>query len=422
MSTFNALKEVVQQSGLWHGGREETHRFLLSPDVFQLTTAQRQELEKLGQALFDVMGNLSHMATCVKGGRYCGNGGWGTFRRIMSSGVPRKYQQLQKLNSDDIPQMLKVDIMMGEDGSFRIAEIDGHNKHGMGYSTLGARFRQAMMPSAAGLPGTVASVADFIKRRYRSDRVMFLHSHFERFYIPEFEIAAAEFARHGVNCQVVSEHNLKPEQVTGGVFIDLPFLDSKSDDLHSAIASAYMRGEVKCVLPPKPFLGSKSLLAFLRNDRNHPGIANLLSVFVDRRSLATLRRYIPETVLVGRGGGVSFETIMEMVSHKRYVLKQGVASGMKGVHFSDNPSFEKALKRASKTYVSQVLQEEVPTKQFEFTSFDKRGVPNTSNDWHVRLTTHFVARRLAEITVTARRDKSVHGAPDCIQIGTAVVN
>jgi hypothetical protein len=42
-------------------------------------------------------------------------------------------------------------------------------------------------------------------------------------------------------------------------------------------------------------------------------------------------------------------------------------------------------------------------------------------EWFVRVTVHYFVGGIADIIVTARRDKKVHGALDCLQLGLVVV-
>ena len=41
-------------------------------------------------------------------------------------------------------------------------------------------------------------------------------------------------------------------------------------------------------------------------------------------------------------------------------------------------------------------------------------------EWFMRITVHFAQRQVADVIVTARQDKKVHGAKDCIQLGTII--
>ncbi|MFA7315760.1 MAG: hypothetical protein WC059_03095 [Candidatus Paceibacterota bacterium] len=419
---YNKLMNVISESGIWNDARRESHAFLLSPSVYQITEAQRQELSSLGFALYDCMLGLSHIATIAYDSSLNYGGAWLLARRVFSTGVPKFYQELQGMNIKHIPQLLKVDLMLNQNGNFKIAEIDGHNKHGLGYSTLGLRFREAIYPQAKSLPGTVKTLSEEVRRLGYSEIKLF-YADQERFYIPEFEVVQQEFAKHGINCCVVSEMEADEKFLQQGLFLDLPFLYHRIG-LYETIVTAYKAGAVKFVIPPKPFLGAKGVLALLRNDEGTSQLEGLLRSFIKEKSLELVRQYIPETVLVGKQVG-DFEKTKQRVFQKRYVLKESISSGMKGTVFSDDPNFETVLMSACKSNMNWILQEEVVNKPQSFSWFESRNgsVPElkTSHDWFMRVTTQYVNRQLADVIITARQDKSVHGAKDCLQLGTIVL-
>jgi hypothetical protein len=414
------LMSVVNESGLWEGSQRESHAFLLSPSVYQITPAQKQELELLGFALYDCLAALSHMGSIAFDRDLNYSGVWARVRRIFSTGVPKVYQSLQGVNIKHLPRLLKVDLMVDLEGCFKIAEIDGHNKHGLGYSTLARRSRVALYPDAVGLPGAVKTLADEAKCQGYTE-VKLLYADQERFYLPEFLVAKQEFALHGIECYVVSEMDADTAFVQEGLFLDLPFLYHRTQ-LYSQLIEGYCQGRVEFVIPPKPFLGAKTILGFLRNDTGDPQIEALLATFVKHDSLERVRRFIPETLLVGKqAAGV--DAITRWAAMKRYVLKESISSGMKGTVFSDDPSFQTVLQQACATNMNWILQEEVENLPQSFSWYENREntpVLCSSEDWFMRVTVHYVNRTLADIVVTARRDKAVHGAKDSIQIGVIV--
>lgn len=414
----NILQSVVDQSGIWMGQRKQSHNFLLSTSVFQITQEQKSELSALGIALYDCLMGLSHIATIAYDQQFNYNGKWAFVRKIFSTGVHHVFHELQGLKVKDVPRLLKVDIMINQSGEFKIAEIDGHNKHGLGYSTLAMNFRNALHPDCQSLPGVISLLSREVSRLGYSDVKLF-YSDQDRFYLPEFEIVAEEFSKHGINCKIISEISCNVEELESGLFIDLPVLHSRIN-LYDVIVPAYKRGDVKFIIPPKQFMGSKGVLAILRNDLGDEDLESIIRAFIPTRSLILVRKYIPETFLVGKQGE-GLKSIQERIMNKNYVLKESISSGMKGTCFSDSFDFGDVLLRAANSQMNWVLQEEVINQPQTYSWYEEGDDLITSDDWFTRVTVHYVNRQLADIVITARRDKSVHGAKDCIQLGTIII-
>ena len=419
---YSKLADVIFESGIWSGSRKESHAFLLSPDAYRITEAQRQELSALGCALNDCMLGLSHIAVIAYDQKLNYGAAWLLARRVFSTGVPSVYQELQGMNVRHIPKLLKVDLMVDREGSFKIAEIDGHNKHGLGYSTLGLRFRDALYPNEKKLPGTVKTLAEEMKR-LGHDEIKLLYGDQERFYLPEFEIARQEFGKHGINCNVASEMRASKTFLESGLFLDLPFLYQKKE-LYDTVVAGYKMGKIEFIIPPKPFLGAKGVLALLRNDGGDRHLEAVLCSFIKKDSLELVRGYIPETFLVGkRAEGI--DSLRERMSRKRFILKESISSGMKGTVFSDDACFDSVLTRACGTSMNWILQEEVTNQPQTFSWFEDGNENDpeikTSDDWFMRVTVQYVGRQLGDAIVTACRDKAVHGGKKCLQIGTIIL-
>lgn len=418
---YKILNSIISESGIWNGSRKESHAFLLSPDVYEITETQHHELSKLGIALFDCLKGLSHIGVIAHDSTLNYKGSWMFMRQVFSTGVPKIYQELQGMNVKHIPKLLKVDLMIDQNGKFKIAEIDGHNKHGIGYSTLALRFREALYPDSKSLPGTVNVLSQEVKRLGYNEVKLF-YADQERFYVPEFNIVKQEFNKYGINCLVVSEMEANEDFLQDGLFIDLPFLYSRIY-LYESIISSYKKGNVKFIIPPKPFFGAKGVLALLRNDERNSGIEALLCSFIKKESLELIRQYIPETFLVGKQAK-RFDFVKNQVSNKKYVLKESISSGMKGTIFSDDSNFNSILSRACTTNLNWILQEEITNQPQTFSWFENNNgsIPKikTQDDWFMRVTAQYVNRQLADIIVTACRDKAVHGGKSCLQLGTII--
>ncbi len=408
------------ESGLWKSERRKSHKFLLSPNVYHLTQKQYQELYHLGIALYDCLLGLSHIAVIAYDKKLNYNGTWRFTRKIFSAGVPKIYEPLQGMNIKDIPKLLKIDLIIDQNGQFKIVEIDGHNKHGLGYSTLTKKFRQVLYPSSESkeLPGIIPVLAQEIKKM-GYDEIKMLYSNRERFYLPEFEIAQQEFSKHGINCLVISEIKVKENFLRKGLFLDLPFLQRK--ELYATIIKAYENKNVSFIIPPKPFLGGKNILAFLRNDSTNEGIEALLLSFIKKSSLEKVRGYIPPTFLIGKQVNGK-DILKKQLTQKRFVLKESISSGMKRIIFSDEKKFPYFLSQAKRDKVNWILQEEINNLSQTFSWFEEKNNPElkSSNNWFTRLIVQYANRKLGDVTVTACQDKAVHGGKSCLFLGTTV--
>lgn len=415
----NELTQVIQESGLWTGAREESHAFLLSPSVYRITQDQQMDLQKLGFAIQNCLAGLSHISVIANDAGLNYSEHWLYARRIFSSGVPKVYHELQGLNVKHTPKLLKVDLMVDQAGRFKIAEIDGHNKHGLGYSTLAMRFRNALYSREKTLPGVVSLLSSELKR-LGYDKIKLFYADRERFYLPEFEVAQQEFLKHDINCVIASESDVSESFLMDGIFLDLPLLYDRQS-LYQTIIPAYKNGDVEFIIPPKPFLGAKGVLALLRNDTQDESLEALLITFIKKQSLELVRQYIPETFLIGKQAQ-GMEFIQERISNKNYILKESISGGMKGTVFSHEDCFDGILAKACSTKMNWILQEEVINQPQTFSWFDRGSSEvQVANDWLMRVVVHFVSRQMGDITVTACREKAVHGGKNCLQIGTIIV-
>ena len=406
------MLNVISDTGIWNGGKKETHKFMLSPDVFKITNAQKKELSNLGSAINDCLKGLSHIAVISYDEKLNYRRGWRLFRNIFSTGVPKFCCKTQGINFKDIPKLIKINVMIDQQGNFKIAEIDAHNKHGLGYSTLGMLLREASHPKAIKLPGVIKLLSQEIKKT--GNKISFQYDEKERFYIPEFEIAKKEFQKNGIDCDLFLNHKIDPYS-DSELFMDMPL-----SFVPNTLIDRYEKGTVKFIIPPKPFMGSKGVLALLCNAQKYENIENILRAFIKKGSLELVRNYIPETLLVNEK---TIDYIKKQILNEKFVLKEFVSSGMKGITFSsDEEIFKEKLNKIScKKKSNFILQKEIVSKAHKF-SFYKDIYSDTLSEsmFFTRLTIHYVNRDLADIVVTARQDKEVHGK-DCLILGTEII-
>lgn len=423
MLTHQLIKDTVVQSGLWDLG-QENYLFLLSSDVYAVSPNQLKALEVMGPALQECLAGLGRIAATSFTPALGYGKTWAMITKSLRTGTPSLYNDLQGLKPGRTPTLCKVDLVEGVDDRFYIAEIDGHNKHGLGYSTLAARVRDLLIKDAKKFPGVAKTLVAEIKRRRAGDQtVLMLYGDHERFYLPEFKILANEMAGLGVNLVVRSEMELKenPLQQLSDLkeprlLMDFPVM-YHNQELCEALSALYRKGEVDFLFPPKPFLGSKAVLGLLRNDEGKPELEAILKSQIETAALETLRSFIPETYLVHKGRNP--QHWLNLCGGRRFILKKCISSGMKGTVFTGEPEFETEFELACKSYYHYVLQEEVPTRTRRFGYYTSFGAPEQA-EWYTRVTVHFNRGTVADLVVTARQDKKVHGAPDCLQLGAVI--
>lgn len=421
MAQRETVEQMVRMSGLWDGQRAETHKFILSPSLFRITPSQADTLRACAAALQDTLAGLSRIAAIAADNGLGSTKTWAVIRQMLSLGVPKAYRDIQFAKPTRIPGICKVDFMLGEDGKFYIAEIDGHNKHGLGYTTLIGNISRALAPQAERFPGVPELLGEYIKKRTNGvKQATLLYGDQERFYLPEFNILRDNLQLQGVQLDVISETDFNPVSLPDRplLFIDFPFL-YRRPELNTVLAEKYKTGDIDFVIPPKPWFGAKTVLALLRNDLDNPEWDAILRSHIPAASLELTRSHLPRTFVITKDKPREYWT--DLVSRQRFVLKESISSGMKGTVFSDDPEFPGLLDKALTSPNTSILQEEVANAPQLFQYFGEDG--NTYVDsWFMRVTVFFSMRQVVEIDVTARRDKKVHGAKDCIQIGTIIVD
>lgn len=411
-----AIQNTVRASGLWDGERADTHRFLMTPDLFPLSTEQTHDLRRLGAALVECMEGASRIAAIAKSGELGRGLAWRELQELSVMQVEKAYRLLQVARPKQIPRVIKADFVEGVDGHLWLAEIDAMNRRGMGYATLLADIRKVLKPAASAFPGVPSLLAREVKRR-QSDRMVFLYGHKERWYLPEFEILQTAMRREGIEVIVADELDMKVEhgrifvrgvEEPSRLFVNFPVI-AKNPDLLAGLSAMYLAGDLQCLIPPKPFLGSKALGGILRNDDGDETLEAILRSQIDGVALEIVRRHTPETFFVRRQG-----KLPAIGGDHAWVLKEAIASGAKGVVFSTDPGFPQAVAAARKTNGRYVLQREVTGRQREFGYYDHDAYEIQRASWYTRLIVYFIASEPANVSVTGCRTKLVHGGKDAI--------
>lgn len=421
-TTFEVLKAAARSTGIWDGAQQTTHAFLLTPDVYRLSPDNQRLLERFAPALRETLSGIGRIAAIAEDRRLARGPAWTRVRRLLAVGVPHVYRDIALLQPSTGPTLCKVDFMERTDGSLCVAEIDGHNKHGMGYSTLGVVLRNALQSNLPGYKGVARVLAEEV-RALGTDRLVLLSGHHERFYLPEFAIIAQAAERYGVQMTVVEEldlpaideHILEPSKQGRVLLVDFPFL-SRSTHLNELLPRAYREGRVHFLFQPKPFLGSKAVLGLVRNEEQDPALEAILRSQIHTRALEAIRSVIPPTYLMGKAAKRT--DWKDLATKGGWVIKNAISNGMKGMAFPGDRAYDTFLSRATQSYDHAVLQQIVETRAHRLRSFTSAGEEQTG-DWYLRITAHVTRTGIADLALTARQDRSVHGAKDSLLFGAA---
>ncbi len=114
-------------------------------------------------------------------------GRWRCYRRITLKPVPRRnrkyFSSLQNFTfPNDLPEIIKVDLVISREGEVRICKIDAHNPNGMGYTALAREMHNAKHPSSK--PGF--GILEAIKNRIDpGERYIIVLPQKGTFYVPE---------------------------------------------------------------------------------------------------------------------------------------------------------------------------------------------------------------------------------------------
>ena len=419
---FNLLQAATRMTGIWDGPREHTHAFQLTPDVYRVSPENQRVLHEFGLGLRDVLAGVGRIAAIAQNRKIASGPTWARVRRLLAVGVPKAYHHISVLRPGTGPALCKVDFMERPNGTLCVAEIDGHNKHGMGYSRLGALLRSVTHPTAQGFPGVARALANEV-RSLGTNRLVLLSGHHERFYLAEFAIIAEALRAHEIQMTIVEElddrtieeHILEPSRRERVLLVDFPFL-TRNTRLNTLLPRAYAEGRIDFIFQPKPFLGSKALLGLIRNEEEDPMLEAILRSQIHPIALKRVRDLIPATYLMGKAARTTHWR--DLAEQEGWIIKNAISNGMKGMAFPGDPSYKTFLHRAAASYDHAVLQQVVLTRPYTLRSFTRDGTEEVGT-WYLRITGHFTRTGVADLALTARKDRSVHGAKDALLFGAA---
>lgn len=418
------IERIVAESGLWDDGRRESHSFILSPEVLMVSQERLKALNLLAGALRDCLTGIGCLMAEVSRSTEAPRGlDW--FHNAVLANTPEQYRHAHLRHPWKVPAVCMVDMLEDGTGRWWIAEIDGTNKRGFGYPTLMGRIARAIMPNAVFLPGVAASCRDALLSAECSKLLLIAPSP-ELFYRPWFRIFKSALERYNMDVEIAFERRSVAAlgEKTYAVALDWPL--TRHSRLDALIEESYARGSLDFLLPPKPFFGSKALLAVLKNGTGDPVLEDVLSHYIPPRSLARVREYIPDTYFPSWVTHTEDDWVDpqgDLLALDDWVIKRTLSSGMKGVVFPEDPDYDGILK--SDLFALHpfrfVLQRIVANRIRSLRHFEADG-SLVQDERQLRISCYFDLARgtLADIDVTACIGRGIHGGKSALLFGAAI--
>ena len=413
---YSRIEGIVTESGLWAGEQRQTHAFRPTSSIVGFTSAQVEELKRLGPTIAEVLQGMSRILTVAHNLDVAEGEAWRVLRKVMSMEVPGFMAPLQSLYPKQAPLLIKVDVMEDGDGQFHLAEIDATNRRGMGYTSLFERLRSEVKPrSSAPFTPIVEALAGLVKRLCGKGRPQlgYVYAHRERFYLSEFLILRDALRHYDVELLVGDE--LETNVVGDTVVINGTPCESalladfaiklERKELIVDLSRLYKEKRVRLLIPPRPFLGSKALLALLHNAEGDAKIEAILRSMIDGEAIDHLRQRVPMTRFVTKSS----------VAPTSGVLKEVISSGMKGVYFVGDPAFKKGFADARSRPYQYVVQDEIVCRRRRFQVLSSEG--GSRENLRTRLILYYVLRSPAGGLITATEEKAVHGGGRAVFTG-----
>lgn len=403
----NDLVQYFEQSGYWNTPeRKMRHSCVLSPCAYVIRRGQSDQLNHMARSVYAAVQGLEDLLRELARKRAVSNGEARFLKlaRGASHGLPKPGEHA----ANDIPPIVKVDMVEDAQGIYRVVEIDAYNPRALGtMALLDGIWSPYISISSKRTLDVAKGLRDIMSRMGAAGGEQqwdFLLPEHERYYQAAYEVLRTRVEGAGTQTRLVweSEAAANPRSIVDAGSIPHLFLIPERMDrypeVRSRLCADYRRGEVKLIYPPKPYLGCKAFLPWLARQ---PGMNEI----------------IPATaVLQGNSHGqLDFSSLP---TSEVMVLKPANSSGAKHIIFSDaDPTQFSAICKAEigRRTPEWIVQEQVEQHPVPLIVFDdRRG--EIVRPYYFRFTAYITCRGLLGMKATARPGRLVHGAPDCAHI------
>jgi hypothetical protein len=378
---FEQIRQVVLSSGVWNGKQAETHKFVLTPSVYELSVARAAELRALTHAIAVALKEIDQLMVVQ-------------VHPALRAHIPTIDLDLLDVEPGVGPGIFKFDVIEGVDGRWYVPEIDTRVIQNWGVGILTERIRQVVMPCAEAISDMVGGVAREFHRMGGDGTLYLIYPDVERFYKPYFLVVKAVLAEFNIQLEVIHENRGEQAAREGKFFVDLP-LCRFNHEVGVVLARRYRAGEVRFLVPPKSHLGSKNVLSLLYG-------------------AGKLEPYLPESRLVYD------EKTWEGVG-TQFILKEVISGGSKGLTFGDTAEFAARAQQARREPYRFMLQREIQTLARTLPYFGPEG-DLREGIFAVRLIVHANgAGEVFDVQATAcQNTRIIHGGKDALMFGAAI--
>lgn len=442
-----AQARFLEEIGLWETGPEKGRfAFRLSPDVLELNFKQKAELEEINVLMFSPGGffdGANRLFDRTFDQRFISTNTGAKVLKTLRSGLPKAERELIKSNDKQMPVVCRLDLAFApnQDSEFKILEVEGDKTHAFGLATIAELFaRQITGDATERPPGLVSAFRTFLKGAGATPEkpAVLIVGREEMFYETELKIFAQFCRKNLIPLVALGEREVQvstsgislndgsfpagKNSFTTDLLINLPVLTPggyRGTDIDAdLLLRLFAEGKIRCLIPPKRFLGSKGLLALVSNGDNDLELEAVLQDCFDPDKLARLRELIPSTFVISKKSRA--RALNELDENPgAWVIKKSMSSGMRGVALPSGNRQRSMLGEAVEAPFNYVIQAKVAqeTREFRFAE------PNDLNAikkarMFMRISPFCTPGGIATICVTGRETPDVHGATDSILIST----
>jgi len=437
----------LEEIGLWEAGSDKGRfAFRLSPDVLELNFEQKAELEEINDLMFSRGGffdGANRLFDRTFDQRFISTNTGAKVLKTLRSGLPKAERELIKSGDRQMPAVCRLDLALApdQDSEFKILEVEGDKTHAFGYATIAELFaRQIADVTTERLPGLVFDFGTFLKGAGATPEkpAVLIVGREEMFYETELKFFAQICRKNLIPLVVLAEREVQvstsgislndgsfpagKNSFTTDLLVNLPVLTPDGYRGTGIDADLLLRlfaeGKIRCLIPPKRFLGSKGLLALVSNGDNDPELETILRGCFDPGKLARLRELIPSTFVISKKSKV--RALAELDENPgAWVIKKSMSSGMRGVALPEGNRQRSMLGEAVEAPFNYVMQAKVAqeTRTFRFAEPNNLNIIKRARMF-MRISPFCTPGGISTVCVTGRETSDVHGATDSILIST----